>query len=142
MVTGKAAFRKATSAETISAILRDEPSSISSITPAAPPGLQRVVHRCVEKNPEHRFHSAHDLAFALEALSDLKNSSMGMVTHQESPSRWKWIAVTAAGVAFVGGLVTWWKLPPAIPVVDSVKQLTDDGEAKNGAIHCDGSGRR
>ena len=138
MVTGKAAFRKATSAETISAILRDEPSSISSITPEVPPGLQRVVHRCLEKNRDHRFHSAHDLAFALEALSD-SSSSMAMLTHQESQSRWKWIAVTAAGVALVAGLLAWWKLPPVIPVVDSVKQLTDDGEAKNGAIHSDGS---
>ena len=38
--------------------------------PATPPGLQRVVHRCLEKNPEQRFQSASDLAFALEALSE------------------------------------------------------------------------
>src|SRR3974390_2869227 len=70
MVTGKQTFRKPTSADTMAAILKDEPSSIAQVTPATPPGMQRVVHRCLEKDPEQRFHSAHDLAFALEALSD------------------------------------------------------------------------
>jgi len=70
MVTGKQPFRKATSAETMAAILNEEPSSVSQLTPATPPGLERVVHRCLEKNPEQRFQSASDLAFALEALSD------------------------------------------------------------------------
>ena len=70
MVTGKQTFRKATSAETMTAILNEEPPSISQLTPTAPPGMQRVVHRCLEKNPEQRFQSASDMAFALEALSD------------------------------------------------------------------------
>src|SRR5215469_9032038 len=70
MVTGKQPFRKPTSAETMTAILNEEPPSISQITPATPLGMQRVVHRCLEKDPEQRFHSSHDLAFALEALSD------------------------------------------------------------------------
>ena len=70
MVTGKQTFHKPTSAETMTAILNEEPPSISQIAPNTPPGLQRVVHRCLEKDPEQRFHSAHDLAFALEALSD------------------------------------------------------------------------
>jgi eukaryotic-like serine/threonine-protein kinase len=70
MLAGKRAFHRSTSAETMTAILNDEPPSISQIVQAAPPGLQRVIHRCLEKNPEQRFHSASDLAFALEALSD------------------------------------------------------------------------
>ena len=70
MVTGKQTFRKPTSAETMTAILNEDPPSISQVTAATPPGLQRVVHRCLEKNPEQRFQSASDMAFALEALSD------------------------------------------------------------------------
>jgi len=70
MVTGKQTFRKPTSAETMTAILNDEPPSISQIASTSPPGLQRVVHRCLEKSPEQRFQSASDMAFALEALSD------------------------------------------------------------------------
>src|ERR1700728_1289916 len=41
-----------------------------SLCRAYPPGLQRVLHRCLEKSPEQRFQSASDLAFALEALSE------------------------------------------------------------------------
>ena len=70
MLAGKRAFQKPTSAETMTAILNEEPPGVSQLVPLAPPGLQRVVHRCLEKNPEQRFQSASDLAFALEALSD------------------------------------------------------------------------
>ena len=70
MLTGTRAFHRPTSAETMSAILNDDPPAISQLVQTTPPGLQRVVHRCLEKNPEQRFHSASDLSFALEALSE------------------------------------------------------------------------
>jgi serine/threonine protein kinase len=70
MLTGTRAFQRSTSAETMTAILNDDPPTISQLVQTTPPGLQRVVHRCLEKNPEQRFHSASDLAFALEALSE------------------------------------------------------------------------
>ena len=75
MLAGKRAFQKPTSPETMSAILNEDPPSISQVTTNIPPALQRVVHRCLEKNPEQRFQSASDLAFALDALSE--NSSSG-----------------------------------------------------------------
>ncbi len=68
MLTGTRAFHRPTLAETMSAILNDDPPAISQLVQTTPPGLQRVVHRCLEKNPEQRFHSASDLSFALEAL--------------------------------------------------------------------------
>ena len=61
MLTGKRAFQRSTSAETMTAILNDDPPGISQIVQTTPPGLQRVVHRCLEKNPEQRFSSAHDV---------------------------------------------------------------------------------
>jgi serine/threonine protein kinase/Tol biopolymer transport system component len=70
MLAGKRAFEKPTSPETMTAILNDDPPGISQITRNIPPALQRVVRRCLEKNPEQRFQSASDLAFALDALSD------------------------------------------------------------------------
>src|SRR5215472_3216455 len=70
MLTGQRAFQKPTSAETMTAILNEEPVSISQVAPQVPPAMQRVVQRCLEKNPDQRFQSASDLAFALEALSD------------------------------------------------------------------------
>jgi serine/threonine protein kinase/Tol biopolymer transport system component len=70
MLTGMRAFQKPTSPETMSAILNEDPPGISQVVPNAPPALQRIVRRCLEKNPEQRFQSASDLAFALEALTD------------------------------------------------------------------------
>jgi len=70
MLAGKRAFERTTSAETMTAILNDDPPAASQIVPSTPPGLQRVVNRCFEKNPEQRFQSASDLAFALDAISE------------------------------------------------------------------------
>src|SRR6266568_5964925 len=69
MVMGRRTFQKSTDADTISAILNDEPASISELSPDTPPAMERLIRRCLEKNPEERFHAASDLAFALEALS-------------------------------------------------------------------------
>ncbi len=70
MLTGRPAFRETTSAETMTAILNEDPPAVSQIAPSVPPGLQRIVNRCLSKSPEQRFQSASDMAFALEALSD------------------------------------------------------------------------
>lgn len=70
VLAGKRAFQRPTAAETMTAILNEDPPGISQIAPTAPPGLQRIVHRCLEKSPEQRFQSASDLAFALHALSE------------------------------------------------------------------------
>jgi len=134
MVTGKQTFRKPTSADTMAAILKDDPPSISQIAPTAPPGLQRVVHRCLEKDPEQRFHSAHDLAFALEALSD---SSVITPTGTHAPvgagwtRRQKLIAgVVAAVVLGLAVLAYLWLRPEPVPRVANYVQLTHDGQPK------------
>jgi len=75
MLAGKRAFQKPTSAETMTAILNEDPPGISQVTTNIPAGLQRVVHRCLEKSPEQRFQSASDMAFALDALSEKSGSA-------------------------------------------------------------------
>jgi len=135
MVTGKQTFRKPTSAETMTAILNEDPPSISQMTPTAPPGLQRVVHRCLEKSPEQRFQSSSDLAFALEALSDSGiTSSTGAHSAHEGGSNRSRIMI-AAGAALLAVLVAaaiayFWMQPPATPKVSNFVQLTHDGQAK------------
>ena len=69
MVSGQRAFRRDTAAETMTAILKEDPPEFSETAHTVAPGLERIVRRCLEKNPEQRFQSAKDLAFALEALS-------------------------------------------------------------------------
>lgn len=74
MLTGKRAFQGQTAADTLSAILQKEPPEMSQIVSDVSPAVQRVIYRCLEKDPEQRFHSAHDLAFALESLSVVSGS--------------------------------------------------------------------
>jgi eukaryotic-like serine/threonine-protein kinase len=134
MVTGKQAFRKPTSAETMTSILNEDPPSISQASAATPLGLQRVVHRCLEKNPEQRFQSASDLAFALEALSDTgMTPSTGSHAHLGEPAGRRGIALAGATLAVllgVGALAYFWIRPAAVPKVSNYVQLTHDGQEK------------
>jgi serine/threonine protein kinase len=69
MLSGRRAFHGESAAETLSAILKEDPPDLSQTNQRISPALERVVNHCLEKNPEERFHSAGDLAFALDALS-------------------------------------------------------------------------
>jgi dipeptidyl aminopeptidase/acylaminoacyl peptidase len=140
MLTGRRAFQKDTSAETMSAILNEEPPPVSQTGQSVPPPLQRIVSRCLEKKPEQRFQHASDLGFALETLSDSGSAAIAAVAQPVSRKKRIWIA--AAPVAIViGALIVWWRQPPAVPVVEAVTQLTDDGEIKalSGRLVTDGS---
>jgi serine/threonine protein kinase len=80
MLSGKRAFRGDSMAETMSAILREDPPDLSETNKTVSPALERVVRHCLEKNPAERFHSARDLAFAIESLSGGAISSGQTVT--------------------------------------------------------------
>ncbi len=69
-LSGRRAFSGATAAETISAILHEDPPPVRTASGPLPGPVERVVRRCLAKEPGDRFHSAHDLAFALEAVLD------------------------------------------------------------------------
>src|SRR5271165_5012202 len=141
MLTGKPAFRKSTSADTMSAILNEDPPAVSQIAPSVPPGMQRIVNRCMAKHPEQRFQHASDMAFALESLSDSSGSTI-TAAHQAAPyNRWTWIAVAAFALAIAVALVWWQRQPPATPIVEAVTQLTDDHEPKQSynSLATDGS---
>jgi eukaryotic-like serine/threonine-protein kinase len=66
MLSGQQAFRGETAAETMNAILKEEPPDLPAQDGGLPPALERTVRRCLEKNVEERFQSAGDLAFSLE----------------------------------------------------------------------------
>jgi serine/threonine protein kinase len=69
MLSGRRAFRAGSAAETMAAIVREEPPDLSSIRRGLAPQLDRIVRRCLEKQKAARFQSARDLAFALDSLS-------------------------------------------------------------------------
>ena len=139
MLTGKRSFHKPTSAETMSAILNEEPPPVSQITPGVPPALQRVVQRCLEKTPEQRFHSASDLAFALEALSDSNISVSGSQPSSAKSKLTPILIAVSAAIIVVAALILWLARPAGIPVIESVVQLTNDPRAKSGTLVTDGA---
>ena len=78
MLSGVRAFRRDSAVETMNAILKEDPPELSGTGRGISPGLARIVRRCLEKRAGDRFHSAHDLALALEAvLSGVSGPSDG-----------------------------------------------------------------
>jgi Tol biopolymer transport system component len=78
MLTGRRAFARETAAETMTAILREEPEEIASSGGRIPAVLDHIVRRCLEKKPEQRFQSARDLAFAISEATVLSSASGSM----------------------------------------------------------------
>jgi eukaryotic-like serine/threonine-protein kinase len=86
----------------MSAVLREDPPELSETNKTVSPALERLVNHCLEKNPEGRFHSARDLAFALEALSGSATSSSETIPSPPTGTgsryrgeRWIWLSVAA-----------------------------------------------
>src|SRR6202022_1450483 len=105
MLTGKRAFKRDTSAETMTAILREEPPELNNTGWQGPLGLQRILGRCLEKNVERRFQSASDLAFAIEALSGTATSAVQTVERPKATRVWlPWLAILLGGVALAAGM--------------------------------------
>ena len=108
MLTGQRAFQAGTAADTISAILREDPPPLDSGPAGLPPVVDRVVRHCLEKRPEERFQSAHDVAFALQAIIDVGGSGLsgaGLGVPEPRARRW-WsrprLALAASAVALAG----------------------------------------
>jgi eukaryotic-like serine/threonine-protein kinase len=83
LLSGQSAFRRESTADTMSAILKEDPPELTATNTKISPALDRVVRRCFEKKPEQRFQSASDLAFALEALSAVSGSSAAHAAVEE-----------------------------------------------------------
>jgi eukaryotic-like serine/threonine-protein kinase len=135
MVMGKATFQKPTSADTISAILNEEPAPISQLAPDTPAALEKVVRRCLEKNAEQRFQSASDLAFALQALSDpaITSATGAHEIRKDEGPRLKLAPVAIALVVVIGavGLAYILTRPAPLPKIANYVQLTHDGQQKS-----------
>jgi eukaryotic-like serine/threonine-protein kinase len=99
MLSGDRAFARDTAAETMTAILKEDPPEFETGSKPVSPGLQRVVHHCLEKAPAQRFHDAHDLAFALENLSSGSGSAAPFTAPFAPKNRratWLWASLAIA----------------------------------------------
>src|SRR5258708_12290177 len=98
MLYGQRAFKRNTGAETMSAILKEEPSELSGSASTIPAALERIVRHCMEKQPAQRFQSAQDIAFALESVTGISSTSSTAAT---APARKGWARPLLAALALL-----------------------------------------
>ena len=129
MATGQRAFQKPTGAETLSAIIREEPEPVARVNPRAPAPYRWIVERCLAKDPEDRYASTRDLARDLksvrEHVSEVTSSASG-ATAVAAPSRRRtvapWIAAAALVLGAAGGALVERRMTKTEP--PSFTQLT------------------
>jgi Tol biopolymer transport system component len=137
MLTGRRAFKRETSAETMTAILREEPPELNDTGWQGPLALQRILVRCLEKNVERRFQSASDLAFAIESLSGTSTAK----SVSQPKSRRAWLPWVIAAALLVGTAI--WEMvrpaaAPANPLEKAHFMRVTDFESVEAAISPDG----
>jgi Tol biopolymer transport system component len=129
MLTGAPAFVRGSVVETLSAIIKEDAAEMRTATGPLPPSLDRLVRRCLEKEPDERFQNARDLAFALEALSSSWGSeSQTLLSPQVPPGREtvpavaRRLGLAALAVALVAGALSSLRPPPR-PRITSARPL-------------------
>ena len=145
MVTGKRAFRGDSSASVISAILSSQPPALSSLQPATPPALDRLVQRCLAKDPDGRWQTATDSDGGTPVAVNLLRVGSAIVVHpgrwSESRRRWAWFAAAALLLA-VAGTAGWWTNGTRPAPVERYRarhtQVTFSGDVRNAALAPDG----
>ncbi|MGB0117213.1 MAG: protein kinase [Terriglobales bacterium] len=135
MISGQRAFRRDTAAETMTAILKEDPPELGEMDHPVSPGLERIVRRCLEKQPEQRFQSAKDLAFALEALSGTTSKTAANVAIAGDARKPRWPAYVAAAAVFglaAGAAIAWYLRPAPAPPPTFTRVSYHRGEVLRG----------
>jgi len=113
MLTGRRAFKRNTLAETMTAILKEEPPALIEVNNNISPQVERIVNHCLVKRRENRFQSARDLDFALSglsAVSGLRSDPTNVLAKERVNASWifsrQWLGWMVAGVFLLGLLVS------------------------------------
>jgi eukaryotic-like serine/threonine-protein kinase len=104
MASGRRAFQRPTSIETLSAILKEEPEPLSAVAPATTDALTWIVARCLSKKPEARYQSTEDLAQDLAGARE-RTGSIGLAATRRGPRRSMAIALVGVALAAIATLV-------------------------------------
>jgi eukaryotic-like serine/threonine-protein kinase len=143
MLTGARAFRRETDAETMAAILKEGIADIPAGIAASLPGIERLLLHCLEKRPEERFQSAHDLVFHLETIVQAPGTSSLPGLPARSSRRSKISRVAALfGVMALGaavGMMVGRRSPQAVPSEPAqLRPLTFSGYDREPSASPDG----
>jgi serine/threonine protein kinase len=114
MATGHRAFQGGSKTSLIASIVSSQPEPISGVTPTAPPALDHVVRRCLEKDPDDRWQSAQDVASELLWISEAGSQAgvpVQILRHRKTRERSLWTLGLAMAVAVAG--IVGWRIPHA-----------------------------
>jgi len=131
MLAGRRAFSGESKANVVAAILRDDPPEVTTFSKGVPPQLEQLVRRCLEKRPENRFASAHDLSLALRSVRDSSNWSVsGFRPRLPRLNRRSLVTIggTVAAIAVIAVIAIWgWRSgddrEPSSPDLPDEKRL-------------------
>ena len=130
MVTGRRAFARGSTIETLNAILTEDVAEMTTATGPVPPPLERLCRRCLEKDPDERFQTARDLAFALEAVStDHGSGAVGSLALQTDDRDHRNVGrlMRVLGLIGLGALLlaaaAWLVRPPPPPRITGSRAL-------------------
>jgi len=108
-LTGRQPFFGKSAADTMAAILKEDPPAIADTGKQTPAELERVIDRCLAKNPAQRFHSAHDLAFALRGLLGATGEKPAAAAEPRGSSLRMTLAIASAVVILAGAGLFYWR---------------------------------
>ncbi len=142
MTTRRRPFSGDNSVSILSSILRDTPAPITELEPTAPAPLDRIIRRCLEKNPDERYEDASELRDELRTLRDDLASDPGRLGFKPRPARALRVAAGAFVAILLAVLGTWWfersarerwvrnqALPQLESVVDRIQGLQEGRES-------------
>ncbi len=147
MLSGQQAFRGETKLSTMAAILREEPKSVSQVVEPMPRELERIINRCLRKDPQWRFQHMDDLKVALAELKE--ESDSGRLVAAVTPGRvarlaprWRLPLIAAGGLLLVAAAVgiTWWLSRSRAPArgLELTRVTSDSGLTAYPALSPDG----
>ncbi|MBZ5597513.1 MAG: serine/threonine-protein kinase [Acidobacteriia bacterium] len=116
MVTGRRAFEGKSQLSVLTAILEKEPERISAVQPATPAALDQTIHNCLEKNPDDRFQTAHDVKLQLAWMARTDPQTVSRQTAGKA-DRGKWLLAATALILAVALVLVWWRGQQAPQVV-------------------------
>ncbi len=143
MITSRRAFTGGSVASILSSILRDQPQPVAELVRGIPRQLDKIVARCLQKNPDRRYQHAGDLKIDLQELREQLASGASESDVQRDagsvPGRWRWLAAIAAFIA-ISFLAGWWlhRTQPSTPSWKLTRLTADPGLSDWAALSPDG----
>jgi eukaryotic-like serine/threonine-protein kinase len=140
---GARAFAGTSAIDTLHQIIHSDPMPLSQRAPSTPAELERIVHKCLRKNPDDRYQSMKDLAVDLRSLRRQLDSGAGAVAVSSAKAGWPLLTIAALVIAalVVGVATTWWirRTPLASDrTALSLERVTDTGLVIDATISPDG----